>query len=179
MTPTEKILKASLDLSHFAPNKTTKTLSEQERQTIVDLTDSVRQSLSGLNELLDKRDFRTFYEWLSSLKFFIEYSDELNKNWYLVRAYAGALQKLSKEETLENADAVFQYYELKYGGRRILRHENSFEHQRWDFLDELQQIDSLQVLSKFIEKRFKKLREYFQVFQSEVQLFLQDLNSQD
>lgn len=150
-------------------------MTVSERKYLDHLIDSVKASLSFMQESLEKEDIPSFYESLSNLKFFIEYSDELNKNWHIIRAYSGALARINNNASLKNASTVARYYELKYGGRRILRSENWFEHQRWDFLDELQTVNTAPALQKFIDKRTKKLNESFQIFKSELLIFLQSI----
>lgn len=175
MTHAEKLLQSQTTPAHPEAIHYFKQLSANEQQNLLELRESIKESLTRLQERLDAKDIRTFYEWVGSLKFVIEYSDELNKNWYLIRAYSGALNRLLKEPTPETADLVCQYYEMKYGGRRILRHENLFEQQRWNFIDELKTIDNQASLDKFIAKRTKKLEQTYLAFQSEVLLFLKSL----
>lgn len=174
MTPVENFLR-SIQVTPSSGQLTSVSMSSTEREHLNQLVDSVKTILSSMQENIEKRDISAFYESLSELKFFIEYADELNKNWYILRACAGALTRLNNSLTIENASSVLQYYELKYGGRRILRNENWFEQQRWDFLDDLKMVNSEEALLRFFEKRTKKLNESFQVFKSELLIFLQSI----
>ncbi|PTN02417.1 hypothetical protein [Mangrovibacterium marinum] len=148
---------------------------QTDDQSLREFTASVTDTLSNLQQKLDSGAIQAFYEQIESLKYLIEYSDELNKNWYLIRAYSGALKRLMQEKTVEHAAKVYAYYEQTYGGRRVLRSENWFEQQRWEFIDELKTIGSQEALNKFLEKRTKKLNGYFQGYKSELLLFIQDL----
>lgn len=150
-------------------------LNSAENQALIDFSTMVNETLTQLQWHIDKLEIEAFYKKIEPLKYLIEYSDELNKNWYLIRAYSGAISRLLISETLENAVAVYLYYENTYGGRRILRDENWFEQNRWDFLDELKAADSEEKLHKFIQKRTKKLNQYFQVYKSELLLFTEEL----
>lgn len=174
MTPVESILK-SMKVSSPNTSKAAVMRTSSEQQNLNELIDAVKQVLSSMQEQIDNKNIRAFYESLADLKFFIEYTDEINKYWYLVRAYSGALTRLLQAVSIENAGEVFQYYESKYGGRRIIRNENWFEQQRWDFLDELQSVKTVEALQKFVDKRTKKLNDSFQVLKSELLIFLQNI----
>ncbi|WP_163712253.1 hypothetical protein [Mangrovibacterium lignilyticum] len=144
-------------------------------ETITRFTESTQKTLIQLQSYIDERKLDQFYKEIEELKFMIEYSDELNKNWLFIRAYSGALRFLLKDISVINAKDVFVYYEVRYGGRRILRNENWFEQIRWEFLDELQTANDQVKLSQFVSKRVKKLNDCFQVYKSELLLFIQSL----
>lgn len=174
MTQVESFLK-NMKVIVPAASKSTYVRTQSEQQNLDELVKTVKETLSSMQEYIDSQNIHSFYNSLADLKFFIEYADEINKNWYLVRAYSGALYRLLQSVSVENAADVFQYYESKYGGRRIIRNENWFEQQRWDFLDELQLVDSVPALHKFIDKRIKRLNSSFQVFKSELLIFIKTL----
>lgn len=144
-------------------------------QSLQEFINSITATLTNLQNYIDKKDIQSFYGQIEELKYLIEYSDELNKNWYLIRAYSGALRRLLKERSIENVMSIYRYYEQTYGGRRILRDENWFEQNRWEFIDELKSIDSPEKLDLFLEKRIKKLNGYFQGYKSELLIFIQEL----
>lgn len=174
MIQVESFLK-NIHVTSSSNQRTPVSITRSEREHLNQLVDSIRENLSSMQQNLEKKNILAFYESLSELKFFIEYSDELNKNWYIIRAYSGALSRLNNGLSLENVSATAQYYEAKYGGRRVLRNESWFEQQRWDFLDELQTVDSVAALQKFLDKRTRKLIESFHVFKSELLIFLQSI----
>lgn len=100
-----------------------------------------------------------FYQTLPDLKYLVEFSDDINRYWYLLRAYSGALSKLKTYQTVKDSKKLHSYYFDKYGDRRILRNEHWFEKKRWEFLDELQLIYREDELSNFIHKYEKVLSE--------------------
>jgi len=161
--------------------KESKTLGVNQRiqgnnQEFHSLLDGIKKTLAKLQRYIECMDLQSFYQQIEELKYLIEYSDELNKNWYMIRAYSGALARLLEKKTPEHAIEVYTYYEQTYGGRRILRDENWFEQNRWEFLDELKSVSSLEKLDSFVEKRTKKLNGFFQAYKSELLIFIQDHN---
>ncbi len=161
--------------------KESKTLGVNDRirgnnQEFHDLSDEIKNTLATLQGYIDSMDMQSFYQKIEDLKYLIEYSDELNKNWYMIRAYSGALARLLEKKTAEHAIEVYSYYEQTYGGRRILKDENWFEQNRWEFLDELKSINSMEKLDSFVEKRTKKLNGFFLAYKSELLIFIQAHN---
>lgn len=175
MTREENILNELKKRSIQTPNFHLAPSDVASNQAIDELTGGIKATLLKLQDHLDTLNIQSFYDQIEDLKYLIEYSDELNKNWYMIRAYSGALRKLLNEKTVENASNVYLYYEQTYGGRRILRSENWFEQNRWEFIDELRSVDSVLKLNGFIEKRTKKLNGFFQSYKSELLIFLDQL----
>jgi len=150
----------------------------QQNAGLIHFIASTKKTLDNLQSYLNDKKLDEFYKEIGELKFMIEYSDEVHKNWLLVRAYSGALARLSLEVSLKHASNVSSYYEIQYGRRRILKEENWFEQQRWEFLDELKTLDNDAKLTRFLNKQHKKLNSCFQVYRSELMLFLESLNRQ-
>ena len=100
-----------------------------------------------------------FYQNLMDLKYLVEFSDEINRYWYLLRAYSGALSKLKANQSVKESKKLYSYYFDKYGDRRMLRNEHWFEKKRWEFLDELQLIYRDDELLNFINKYEQVLSE--------------------
>jgi hypothetical protein len=120
-----------------------------------------------------KIDF--FYNSLNDLKYLIEFSDNLNRYWYLLRAYSGALAKLKADQSAKGAKRLFSYYFEKYGDRRTIRNEHWFEKKRWEFLDELHAIYSENELETFILKYQRILTESMEIYVSFLLAFINDL----
>jgi hypothetical protein len=116
-----------------------------------------------------------FYKSISNLKYLVEYSDNLNRYWYLLRAYSGALSKLKSDMSVKGSKKLYLYYFNKYGDRRMLRNEHWFEKKRWEFLDELQLIYTNEDLSKFIHKYHQVLTESMNIYSSFLMAFIKDL----
>lgn len=116
-----------------------------------------------------------FYKSLSNLKYMVEYSDNLNRYWYLLRAYSGALAKLKADQTVKGSKKLYLYYFDKYGDRRLLRNEHWFENKRWEFLDELQSIYTEKDLSNFVRKFYLILLETLRIYSSYMTAFMKDL----
>lgn len=116
-----------------------------------------------------------FYKSLSDLKYLVEFSDNLNRYWYLLRGYSGALAKLKEDQTVKGSKRLYSYYFEKYGDRRILRNEHWFEKKRWEFLDELQGIYTEEELGNFILKYQQILAENLKNYMSFLMLFIKDL----
>ncbi len=125
---------------------------------------------------LDQRQLSSFYLKLNSLKYLIEYSDDLNKYWFLLRAYSGGLKRLTDVQTLENAQNVYLYYRQRYGDRRILKDENWFEEKRWHFLDQLIRVENDDSLRLFIDSSIRTLNEYFFIYKTELLNFRNDVD---
>ena len=174
MTQVESFLE-SLKNIDFKGNTPTKDPISKDHlneclQSIIDL-------LPKFEEQINNRQMNDFYEGINQLKYLIEYSDGLNKNWYLIRACSGALRRLLRDTSIQNTTNVYSYYETKYGRRRILRHENWFEQQRWEFLDDLKTIDQEEKLNRFLDKSMKQLNEYFQTYKNELLLFIEEVKT--
>lgn len=116
-----------------------------------------------------------FYQSLSDLKYLVEFSDSLNRYWYLLRAYSTALSKLKANHSVKNAKKLYSHYFEIYGDRRTLRNEHWFEKKRWEFLDELQLINREDELSDFIFKYQQILSENFKIYVSFLMTFIADL----
>jgi len=116
------------------------------------------------------------YQALSELKYLVEFSDSLNRYWYLLRAYSGALSKLKSDISVKNAKKQYSYYFEIYGDRRTLRNEHWFEKKRWEFLDELQLINREDELSNFICKYQQVLSESLKIYESFMMAFVVNLN---
>ncbi len=116
-----------------------------------------------------------FYQSLSDFKYLIEFSDNLNRYWYLLRAYSTALSKLEADQSVKNAKKLYSHYFEIYGDRRMLRSEHWFEKKRWEFLDELQLINREDELSDFICKYQQILCENFKIYESFVIALVVDL----
>ena len=135
----------------------------------------VPEIMDELQQYIDSSQFHNFYIKLNNLKFLVEYADNLNRYWFVLRAYSGGLKKLMEEKTVRHALDVYLYYYLKYGKRRILKDENWFEHKRWEFLDQLTQVDDENELSSFINRMIDLLDQYFQVYKNELLRFHADV----
>jgi len=120
-----------------------------------------------------KIDF--FYNSLSDLKYVVEFSDNLNRYWYLMRAYSGALSKLKANQSAKGAKRLYSYYFEKYGDRRTIRNEHWFEKKRWEFLDELHAIYSEDELEVFILKYQRILADSLEIYVSFLMAFINDL----
>lgn len=118
-----------------------------------------------------------FYQSLSDLKYLVEFSDSLNRYWYLLRAYSSALSKLKADLSIKNAKKLYSHYFEIYGDRRTLRNEHWFEKKRWEFLDELQLINREDELSVFICKYQQVLSESFKIYVSFIMTFIADLKN--
>ncbi|MDP2334934.1 MAG: hypothetical protein Q8N05_00495 [Bacteroidota bacterium] len=118
-----------------------------------------------------------FYKSLADLKYLVEYSDSLNRYWFLMRGYSGALSKLKANQTIKASKKIYGYYIKKYGGRRLIRNEHWFEKQRWEFLDELQLICTEDELEEFIRKYQQIMSENFKIYVSFLRVFINNLKN--
>lgn len=116
-----------------------------------------------------------FYQTLSDLKYLVEFSDSLNRYWYLLRAYSSALSKLNADHSVKSAKKLYSHYFEIYGDRRMLRKEHWFEKKRWEFLDELQLINRADELEGFISKYLQVLSENLKIYASFIMAFIDDL----
>ena len=119
-----------------------------------------------------------FYKSLSDLKYLVEFSDNFNRYWYILRAYSGALSKLKENLSVKGSKKLYGYYFEKYGDRRILRNEHWFEAKRWEFMDELQTLYHVDELNLFVIKYQHILATNFSIYQSFVLAFINDLKKE-
>jgi hypothetical protein len=131
--------------------------------------------LESLESYLAVGKIDYFYNSLADLKYLIEFSDNLNRYYYLLRAYSGALSKLKSDQTVKGSKKLYSYYFSKYGDRRMLRKEHWFEKKRWEFLDQLQSVYTEAELFAFIVKYQKVLSETLKIYQSYLFVFINDL----
>ncbi len=131
--------------------------------------------LDLLESYLNASQFFLFYQSLNDLKFLIEFSDDLNRYWYVMRAYSGALFRLKSDFSVKAAKRLYCYYFDRYGDRRFLRNEHWFECKRWEFLDELLLTNTDDELDAFIFKYKHLLSEDFQLYSSFLMGFIYDL----
>ena len=127
--------------------------------------------LELLDSYLNAGRIDHFYQALPELKYLVEFSDSLNRYWYLLRAYSSALSKLNADQSVKNAKRLYSHYFEIYGDRRMLRNEHWFEQKRWEFLDELQLIYREDELSDFVYKYQQVLSDNLKIYVS----FLLDL----
>lgn len=118
-----------------------------------------------------------FYLSLSDLKYLIEFSDNFNRYWHLLRGYSGALSKLKVNQTVKGSKKLYVYYFSRYGDRRILRNEHWLEKKRWEFLDELQVIYTEEELAKFMHKYQQILSENLEIYVAFLMVFVNDLKN--
>ena len=55
-----------------------------------------------------------FYKSLADFKYLVEYSDDFNRYWYILRAYSGALSKLKDNLTVKGSKKIYTAAELEY-----------------------------------------------------------------
>jgi len=118
-----------------------------------------------------------FYKSLADLKYLVEFSDNLNRYWYVLRGLSGALAKLKASQSVKGSKKIYSYYFNKYGDRRVLRNEHWFEEKRWEFLDELQAIYREDELETFIRKYQMILSENLKIYVSFLMVFVNDLKN--
>jgi hypothetical protein len=116
-----------------------------------------------------------FYKSLIDLKYLIEFSDNLNRYWHVLRGYSEALSKLKADSSVKSTKRLCSDYFNKYGDRRTIRNEHWFEKKRWEFLDELQSIYTEDELQSFIQKYQLVLEENFKIYVSFMMVFLNEL----
>ena len=133
--------------------------------------------LEKLESYLSAGKIEQFYLSLSDLKYLIEFSDDLNRYWHLLRAYSGALSKLQNDLTVKGAKNLYAYYFGKYGDRRFLRTEHWFEKKRWEFLDEIQNIYSEADMKEFFLHYQHILNENMKIYTSFLLLFVKDIEA--
>ena len=131
--------------------------------------------LEMLKSYLDHGQIDLFYKSLIDLKYLIEFSDNLNRYWHLLRGYSEALYKLKADQSVKGSKKLYSNYFDKYGDRRAIRNEHWFEKKRWEFLDELQSIFSEDELHNFIQKYQLVLTENLKIYCSFMMVFIIDL----
>ena len=131
--------------------------------------------LELLDSYLKAGHVNYFYQTLSDLKYLVEFSDSLNRYWYLLRAYSTALSKLNADHSVKSAKKLYSHYFEIYGDRRMLRNEHWFEKKRWEFLDELQLINREDELDGFISKYLQVLSGNLKIYASFIMAFIDDL----
>ncbi|MCW0483564.1 hypothetical protein [Gaoshiqia sediminis] len=131
----------------------------------------VPEVLADLQDNIDHRQIAEFYKNLIHLKFMVEYADDLNRYWYLLRAYSGGLKRLMDKQTVQHAMEVYLYYHHRYGARRIFKQENWFENKRWQFLDRLIDVEDSKGLAIFFEQVTDELSENFQIYKNSLLRF--------
>ena len=120
-----------------------------------------------------------FYKSLTDFKYLIEFSDDLNRYWHLLRGYSGALSKLKNDLSVKGVKNLYAYYFSKYGERRVLRNEHWFEKKRWEFLDEIQNIYSEDELKSFFLKYQLIMTENLKTYTSLLMLLIKGIESQN
>jgi hypothetical protein len=131
--------------------------------------------LEMLESCLSGGHINLFYKSLTDLKYLIEFSDNLNRYWHIMRAYSGALSKLKDDLSVKGAKNMYAYYFSKYGERRILCNEHWFEKMRWEFLDEIQNIYSEEELRMFFLKYQHVLAKNLKMYTATLMLFIKDI----
>lgn len=134
-------------------------------------------NLELLESYLNVGHIDYFYKSIADLKYLIEFSDDFNRYWHLLRAYSGALSKLKANQSVKGSKKIYYYYFAKYGDRRFLRNEHWFEEKRWEFLDELQSIYTDDELENFILKYQRILAENLKIYVSFLLEFIDDLKN--
>jgi len=172
--------KSALLFKEFYESSFNKEADQSMVQKNVDVffTDFVHYTpikLELLESYLNAGKIDFFYNSLTDLKYLVEFSDNLNRYWYLLRAYSGALSKLKANQSAKGAMRLYSYYFEKYGDRRTIRNEHWFEKKRWEFLDELHTIYSEDELETFILKYQRILADSLEIYVSFVLAFINDL----
>ncbi|MGQ8338276.1 hypothetical protein ACUNWD_17110 [Sunxiuqinia sp. A32] len=135
----------------------------------------IPEIIEELEGCIQNNDVSTFYHKLNNLKFLCEYTDTINRYWYLLRAYSGGLMRLADCPNQQKAVEVYIYYYNKYGGRRILKDENWFENLRWKFLDQLIEVEDDKELYVLIDDTYLSLAKFFDIYKTELLNFLQSV----
>jgi hypothetical protein len=131
--------------------------------------------LELLGSYLSAGQINLFYKSLIDLKYLIEFSDNINRYWHVLRGYSETLSKLTEDPSVKNSKRLYCCYFEKYGDRRTIRNEHWFEKQRWEFLDELNNIFTDIELHKFIRKYIQVLEKNFEIYKSFMMIFINEL----
>lgn len=121
-------------------------------------------NLELLESYLNVGHIDYFYKSLVDFKYLIEFSDNFNRYWHLLRGYSEALSKLKANQSVKGSKKIYYYYFAKYGDRRFLRNEHWLEKKRWEFLDELQSIYTEDELENFILRYQRIMVENFKIY---------------
>ncbi len=171
MTSAESFVKYFNKTYIKIPANKLKPPEKNENEFLNEFVAYIPEIVYELEDHIKNREINRFYIKLKNIKFLVEYSDELNKNWYLIRAYSGGLKRLMEKPDTHHAMQVYLYYFQKYGDRRLLKDENWFEEKRWQFLDELLDVENDKMLRTFIKAKTHLLNEYFQIYKTELLKF--------
>lgn len=131
--------------------------------------------LELLGSYLSSGQINLFYKSLIDLKYLIEFSDNINRYWHVLRGYSETLSKLNEDLSVKNSKRLYCSYFEKYGDRRAIRNEHWFEKKRWEFLDELNTIFTEIELQKFNQKYLRVLEENFEIYRSFMMVFIHEL----
>ena len=112
---------------------------------------------------------------LADLKFLNEFSDRISRYWCVSRACSGALVKLKKNYSVKGSKKIYCNYFQVYGDRRLLRNQHWFEKKRWEFLDELQLVNSETELDEFMSSYQQKLNGYLKIYVSFIRKLIVNL----
>lgn len=163
--------------SSFLKGENPKQAKKLAEEFFADFVQNTPLKLEMLESHLSAGQIEQFYMLLPDLKYLIEFSDDLNRYWHLLRAYSGALSKLRNDLSVKGAKNLYAYYFSKYGDRRFLRNEHWFEKNRWEFLDEIQNIYSEDQLRYFYIHYQRITIENIKIYTSFLMLFIKDLEN--
>ncbi|MDP3432312.1 MAG: hypothetical protein Q8T04_05015 [Bacteroidota bacterium] len=163
--------------SSFLKGENPKLAKKLSEEFLADFIHYTPLKLELLESYLSGGQIEQFYMLLPDLKYLIEFSDDLNRYWHLLRAYSGALSKLKNDLSVKGAKNLYAYYFSKYGDRRFLRNEHWFEKKRWEFLDEIQNIYSEDQLRQFVIHYKRITMENMTIYTSFLMLFIKDLEN--
>lgn len=163
--------------SSFLKGENPKQAKKLSEDFFADFVHYTPLKLELLETYLSGGQIDQFYMLLPDLKYLIEFSDDLNRYWHLLRAYSGALSKLKNDLSVKGSKNLYAYYFSKYGDRRFLRNEHWFEKKRWEFLDEIQSIYSEDQLRQFYAHYQRIAIEIMKIYTSFLMLFIKDLEN--
>lgn len=149
--------------------------SVQSGEFFAEVINSTPIKLELLESYLLGGNFNMFYKTLTELKYLIEFSDDLNRYWHLLRGYSQALGKLKADQSVKGSKKIYFDYFNKYGDRRCLSEENWFEKKRWQFLDELLNVYCDKDLRAFMLKYRQILIDNLKIYESFILLFINEL----
>lgn len=163
--------------ANFTSENSTTNSDSFFHEYIADFVEYIPLKMSILNSYIEERKIDYFYNSIADLKYLIEFSEDFNKYWYILRAYSSTISKLMVNPNIKNSKKIYNHYFSKYGDRRALREENAFEKKRWEFLDELNTINTEQELQVFINKYNKVLAENWITYSSFIYHFIHELKN--